>query len=95
MRVDAVNFLDIPEIAKPNQKNENVDFGQYLKKALDKVNDTQINAEKATQSLLTGEAKDIHEVMLATEEARLTLELAVQIRNKIVEAYQELNRMQI
>jgi flagellar hook-basal body complex protein FliE len=97
MRVDAVSFVNIPEIQKTTQtnNNNNVDFGEYLKKAIDKVNDKQIDAEQSTQQLITGEATDIHQVMIATEEARLSLELAVQMRNKMVDAYQELSRMQI
>lgn len=95
MRIDGLSFLNIPEISKSNGNNNNISFGEVLKKELDKVNDAQINAEKATQDLLTGEATDVHQVLLATEEAKLSLELAVQIRNKLVDAYQEISRMQI
>lgn len=95
MRVDAASFLNIPDIQKNTQNENNADFEDYLKKYLDKVNDVQINADNATQELLTGDAKDIHQVLIATEEARLSLELAVQIRNKFVDAYQEIMRMQI
>ncbi|WDU83970.1 flagellar hook-basal body complex protein FliE [Caloramator sp. Dgby_cultured_2] len=59
------------------------------------MNEKQVEAENATIDLITGQAQDIHQVMLATEEARLTLELAVQIRNKLVDAYQEIMRIQI
>jgi flagellar hook-basal body complex protein FliE len=96
MRIDGLSFLNIPEISKNSGiKNDNISFGDVLKKELDKVNDAQINAETATQSLLTGETTDVHQVLLATEEAKLSLELAVQIRNKLVDAYQEISRMQI
>jgi len=70
-------------------------FFDMLKSKLDGVNNLQINAENATESFVKGENTDIHNVMLSTEEAKMSLELAVQIRNKIVDAYQELNRMQL
>ncbi|CCJ34710.1 flagellar hook-basal body complex protein FliE [Caloramator australicus] len=82
------------KVSSDNTKN-NVNFEEYLKKALDRVNEKQVEAENATIDLITGQAQDIHQVMLATEEARLTLELAVQIRNKLVDAYQEIMRIQI
>jgi flagellar hook-basal body complex protein FliE len=70
-------------------------FLDTLKEKLDDVNDKQINAENTTDQFIKGEETDIHKVMLDTEEAKMSLELAVQIRNKLVEAYQELSRMQL
>lgn len=70
-------------------------FGDLLKKKLDSVNEDQIKAEDTTQKFIQGDETDIHKVMLDTEEAKMSLELAVQIRNKFVEAYQELNRTQL
>lgn len=93
MRVDAVSLQNIPQIQ--NTVTKQIGFEDYLKEYLDKVNDVQINAEKASIDLVKGDAKDIHEVMISTEEARLALELTVQLRNKIVDAYQEIMRMQI
>lgn len=79
-----------------NQKqNKSSNFSDLLKEGLDSVNEKQINSENMTQKLIKGEDVEMHEVMLATEEAKLSLQMAVQVRNKIVEAYQELNRMQL
>lgn len=82
---------------KQNNQEENVrsGFGDILKEKLDNVNDKQLKAEDTTQKFISGEDTDIHKVMLDTEEAKMSLELAVQIRNKFVEAYQELSRTQI
>lgn len=82
---------------KQNNQEENVrsGFGDVLKEKLDNVNDKQLKAEDTTQKFISGEDTDIHKVMLDTEEAKMSLELAVQIRNKFVEAYQELSRTQI
>lgn len=95
MIVEGISAANLPQMVKETKGNDSSDFYKYLKNELDKVNDTQINAENSTMDLLTGEARDIHQVLIATEEAKLSLELAVQIRNKLVDAYQELIRMQI
>lgn len=52
----------------------------------------QIIVQKA---FIKGDETDIHNVMLNAEEAKMSMELAVQVRNKLVEAYQELSRMQL
>lgn len=70
-------------------------FIDTLKSSLDKVNDSQVNSEEITDKFIKGDDVEVHEVMLATEEAKLSLQMAVQVRNKLVEAYQELNRMQL
>lgn len=70
-------------------------FLDTLKSKLDEVNDKQIQADSDTEKLIKGEDVDIHQVMLSTEEAKLSLQMAVQVRNKLLDAYQELNRMQL
>jgi flagellar hook-basal body complex protein FliE len=80
--------------SKVEDKKE-TSFMDTLKEKLDAVNNKQLEAEDKTESFIKGDDIDIHEVMLASEEAKLSLELAVQIRNKLVEAYQEINRIQL
>jgi flagellar hook-basal body complex protein FliE len=70
-------------------------FAEALRQAVEKLNETQLRADRALAQFLTGEIQDVHQVVLAMEEARLAMQLAVQVRNRIVEAYQELSRMQI
>ncbi|MCY6483679.1 flagellar hook-basal body complex protein FliE [Clostridium aestuarii] len=70
-------------------------FANVLKEKLDEVNNKQLTAEKTTEAFVKGEDVDIHEVMVKTAEADMALKLTVQIRNKLVEGYQELNRMQV
>ncbi|MDD3223496.1 MAG: flagellar hook-basal body complex protein FliE [Clostridium sp.] len=73
-----------------------VDFSQILKNQLQNVNDQQVTADDTTNKFIQGDSStDIHQVMLATSEAQLSLDAAVQIRNKIVQAYQTLNQMQV
>lgn len=75
--------------------SEKIDFENIVSDQLRKVNDKQLEADRMTMGMISGEIDDLHEVMVATEEARLSLELAVQLRNKCVEAFKELSNMQL
>jgi flagellar hook-basal body complex protein FliE len=62
---------------------------------LQKINDKQINSEHMLQDLASGKTDNIHHVMLALGEAKLSLQLLVQVRNKLLEGYQDILRMQV
>lgn len=87
-------FNEIQKNTVEGDKKSN-NFLDTLKEKLNEVNDKQIEADDLTQKFIKGEEDDVHKVMLSTEEAKMSLELAVQIRNKLVDAYEEFNRMQI
>lgn len=70
-------------------------FSKVLAAALDDVNKLQEDAKQASINLATGKIQDVSEVMIATEKASLALQLTLQVRNKIVDAYQEVMRMQV
>lgn len=70
-------------------------FSSFLENALDQVNQDQLKAEKLTEKLVAGKVTDLHQVTVAAQKAELSLQLTVQVRNKIVEAYQEVMRMQV
>lgn len=84
-----------PAGAAEKQEAGGGSFSEVLNSALKKLNDTQVKADQLTRELLTGEIQDIHQVTVAMQEAKLTMQLAVEVRNKVVEAYQEISRMQI
>jgi len=94
MLTPQVPVLSRAELARKKNKTEE-DFINLLKDALERVDNLQKNADRLTQQYLAGEIDNIHQVVLATERANLALQLTVQIRNKIIEAYQEISRMQI
>jgi len=86
----------LSKIRAENTKDPiNANFGEVLHKKLQEVNQLQIRSDELTQQLIAGGDVELHDVMLAAEQANLALQLTVQIRNKLVEAYQELSRMQI
>ena len=87
--------LQIPENNPISKIQEDKGFGEVLSNAIGKLNQTQIQADNAIQDFLVGDIQDIHQVTIPMQEAKLTMQLAVEVRNKIVEAYQEISRMQL
>ena len=70
-------------------------FDDTLKEFVSDVNNLQTQAGDAVEKMATGEATDIHEVMVAVEKAKTSFELLMQLRNQTVDAYRELIRMQV
>ncbi len=70
-------------------------FGSVLKESIDRVNRLQHEADKAIQGLAKGEVKSVHEAMIAIEKASISFNMMLQIRNKLLAAYEEMMRMQI
>jgi len=71
------------------------DFSSWLTAEVDKVNGQLLAADKELRELALGGTQNLHQVMIALEEAKLSLQLMVQIRNRALEAYQDILRMQI
>ena len=71
------------------------DFGTFLGKAIDTINSTQADADTAATDLVTGKTTDLHTVMIAMQKAKVTFDLAVQVRNKALDAYNDLMRTQV
>lgn len=71
-----------------------VSFADTLKEALNGVSDLQAESQDAIGMFLRGEPIELHEVMAATEEAGIALEMLIEIRNKLTEAYRSVMQMQ-
>jgi flagellar hook-basal body complex protein FliE len=69
-------------------------FVETLRGAMDQVNQLQGAADTKVGALLQGNGMDVHSAMIAVEKADLSFQLMMQVRNKIVQAYQEISRMQ-
>ena len=72
-----------------------VDFGSALKQAVGALNQLGSQADASSVALAKGDPIDIHEVMLNTEQASLGFSMAVQVRNKLIDAYTEVMRMNV
>ena len=70
-------------------------FMDSLQHAISKANDIQLEASQATEALMTGQTQNVHQTMVALEEADVSFQLMMQIRNKLVSAYEDIQRMQI
>lgn len=71
------------------------EFASMVDKTLKMIEDTQAESDKAMTDLATGKNKNIHEAMITMEKADMSLKLGMQIRNKIIDAYKEIMRMQV
>ncbi len=70
-------------------------FGDMLKQAVTEINQLQNSADKAITNVQLGQSGSIHDAMIALEKADLSFRAMMQVRNKILEAYQEVMRMQV
>lgn len=78
-----------------DSKGPKTSFIDHLKGAIEEVNQTQVAADKKATDLATGKETNIHDTMLASSQAELSFNLMVQVRNKALEAYQEIMRMPV
>lgn len=99
------NFTPSPSVFQTDILNSNKgiketeksgeSFKGIFEKSLDQINQKQIEAEKSQEAFIKGDNVDIHDVMLKGAEAKLSLQFAVEARNKLLDAYQEINRIQL
>jgi len=76
------------------KKIEDSKFGNVLGEFVKGVNTDQLDSKKITSDFIEGKDVELHEVMIAGEKAKTSLELLMQIRNKTIDMYKELTRMQ-
>jgi len=100
--MDIKDVTQIPQLAgigapeaKPAAASAQGSFAGVLKSSLAEVNQLQQKADAAITALATGEKASLHDTMIAIEQADVSFRLMMQVRNKIVEAYQEIMRIQV
>jgi flagellar hook-basal body complex protein FliE len=96
--MDSIKAIQSGNIIKQGAQSNQVkkiDFKELLIDSLDKVNKDQLYADKMDQALVLGETDNVHDVMIASQKAELSLTFAVEVRNKILEAYKEIMRIQM
>ncbi|MDQ7096238.1 flagellar hook-basal body complex protein FliE [Desulfosporosinus sp. PR] len=71
------------------------DFSKFLQDALSQVNDLQTKADTASLQLATGQVQDLSSVMVALQKANLSLSMTVSVRDKVIDAYNQIMRMQL
>ena len=94
-RTGNVDTLQGAQSAQATQAVQGVGFGDVLNKFVSEVNDKQIASGQAVNDLLSGKDIPLHQAMIAMQEAGVAFQLMVEVRNKLLDGYQELMRMQV
>lgn len=97
MEITSIGYSPLPMdlVRKNSSGQDGSDFIEAMSSALKNVSKMQDKADDVAVQLAIGKDVDIHEAVLATEEAQLAFNFTMQIRNKLIEAYQEVMRMSI
>jgi flagellar hook-basal body complex protein FliE len=82
-------------ILRPGETSQPGEFQATFENAINKVEGLRAEAHQSVESFLAGEGEELHGAILATQKANLAFELMLQVRNKVVSAYQEVMRMQM
>lgn len=87
---------ELAKAVKPGEAGKGAGmFTDVLKDSIEKVNVLQGEADKAVEGLVKGETKNVHDTMIAIEKANLSFNMMIQVRNKLLSAYEEIMRMQV
>ena len=93
------SITNIPSVTAKAEVSEapasGASFKELVKDAVSEVNKLQTQADQSAVKLATGELEDVHRAMIDMQKAKLALDLTIQVRNKVIEAYQEIMRMQV
>ena len=100
MAIDSVNNISsllnvLNTTGSATTENTGTNFSDLLKDAIGQVEDVQTKNEVDSLQLLSGRSTDIHTSLITAQKAELTFNLAVQVRNKVIDAYNEVMRMQL
>jgi flagellar hook-basal body complex protein FliE len=96
IRPGSIPALDLPShVQRPNTEGSSTAFSDVLGSAIRQVNDLQAKAGEEVQNAMTGEITDIHTAMIAVQKADVSFQMMMQVRNKLVSAYQEIMKMQV
>jgi len=92
--VQPVQVNSIKPVTEHSPSEVTKSFGDFLQHAIESVSAQEQAAQATTAQFMVGQA-DVSQVMIASEQAQLSLQLTTQIRNRVVEAYQDIMRMQL
>jgi flagellar hook-basal body complex protein FliE len=84
-----------PATAQMSAQTQGPSFKETLDKFLTDVNQMQVKADESIQKMESGEINDVHQVMNAVEEANVAFNMMMEIRNKVMDAYQEVMRLRL
>lgn len=89
------NDYKLLKLDNKDTKNNNLNFKNLLLKSINNLNTYEDEINKLDLMLATGEIDNIHDVMIASQKAEIALQFAIEVKNKIMDAYKEIMRIQI
>ena len=103
MSIESIDFLpatsEITQLSElgveKQERSGSGEFGKWFAAEMQELNQQILTSETNLEKLATGETNNLHEVMMSLEKAKLSFQLTLQVRNKLLEGYQEIMRMQI
>jgi flagellar hook-basal body complex protein FliE len=95
MKIEKVVFDNFQQTTGAKVEKTNTSFSDVLKDSINKVGELEKEANEQAEKLVRMEGQDIHNTMIAVEKADLSFQLMMQIRNKIISAYEEIMRIQV
>lgn len=84
-----------PSVNKPTPAEVSQEFSSFLSDAMNKVNQAQVESSNLADKFAAGEITDLHQLTVAGQKASVMLQMTMQVRNKMIESYQEIMRMPI
>jgi len=93
--VDSIAALDPAQTAAVAAPAQSTGFTQMVSRGLDEVNTQLMSTQTDLQQLAVGEVQNLHQVMIHMEEARMSFQLLMQVRNRALETYQDLMKMPV
>lgn len=93
--LQALNQMQSNQQKKISPMEAQSAFAQSLKNAINHVNTNQIESNHKIEQLAKGEVDNLHDVMITAQKASITMQTAVQVQGKVIDAYKEIMRMQV
>lgn len=95
--ITSIRGVSLPDSVGPSKSSGKggADFGEALDKALTQAEQSRRAASEKVEGFLNGKPEELHSVVIASQRAQLEFELLLEVRNKVVQAYQEIMRMQV
>jgi flagellar hook-basal body complex protein FliE len=94
-RISELRERAVEEAGESGETGSAKTFGDFMKDLVQDANESSLVADKKMQEVATGRTKDLHGAVLAVEKADVQFHLLTQVRNKVIDAYREIMRMQI
>lgn len=96
MNINAINSsMPLAPTTLQTPSEAQGDFANILKNSIANMNNVEALADQKTTDLINGDIEDLHEVMIAAQKASITIETTVQVQKKVIDAYNEIMRMQV